>query len=521
MRQVSQYWWGAGMRGTTAFSASFRIRVATTTALLAALLSLSARPGAASAAPNQTTLFDPGVRILLTSPRQRTATLNRLDAQGVDVVRLLLPWRWLAPSSESSEKPPDFDPRNPADYPASPWDALDQLVEGSSRRGMKVMLVPSSPIPNWASASGSSSVESPLPHEFESFVTALGLRYSGSCDPYNGRDDCFLPPFGGKSDPLPRVRSWAVWNEPNLSLFLQPQFSNGVSQSGRLYRQLFLSARGALAASGHAGDLVLIGETSPGPGRDSTAPLAFLRDVFCLDQDYQATGDCAPIEASGWAHHPYDPYDPPFAKSPHLLMVGNLAQLRRALRSSALAGATTRQLPVYVTEFGVPTGREGVGLPTQVKYMAIAEYLLYNHRWVRSFAQYLLNDDPPPSEIPFTTGLRFNSGAAKPSYRAFAMTFLVHRVGGGRVRVWGNVRPAARPRTVKVSVEDPARETHPGRGVVIRGSVRLLRKVRTNRHGYFSFRTRVRPGRRWGAECKLPGGRVLRAPFVGAYRFPQ
>ncbi|MEK6276965.1 MAG: hypothetical protein AABM29_03010 [Actinomycetota bacterium] len=487
--------------------------------LAASLLVVAVSPCTASASPTQSLIFDPGTSALGLSIGKRAQLLQRLSRQGVDVVRMLLPWRQLAPSPEAGERPEGFDPRNPSAYRDPLWGAVDHFVTAASARGMKVMLVPSSPIPNWASASGSSALEDPLPDEFQSFVTAVGLRYSGFCDPHNGRENCFLPAFGGESVPLPRVLSWAVWNEPNLSLFLRPQFSNGVSQSGRLYRQLFLAAKAGFAASGHGGDRVLIGETSPGPGVDSTSPLAFLRDVFCLDQNYQPVGGCAPIEASGWGHHPYDPYDPPFAKSRNLLMVGNLARLRQALSRSARAGATSRVLPVYVTEYGVPTGREGVSRATQVKYMAIAEYLLYGYRWVRSSAQYLLNDDPPSSAISFTTGLRVHNGAAKPSYDAFAMTFLVRRVGARRVRIWGNARPRRGKRTVEVSVKEPVREVHPGRGTVVRGRLQHLRTVRTNRRGYFSFMARFRPGRRWAAASKLPGGRVLRTSFVRAYRF--
>ena len=52
----------------------------------------------------------------------------------------------------------------------------------------------------------------------QDFATAAAGRFSGS--------------FGGH----PRVRYWGVWNEPNLSTFLQPQYRGGRPYSPLLYR---------------------------------------------------------------------------------------------------------------------------------------------------------------------------------------------------------------------------------------------------------------------------------------------
>src|SRR4029450_10515259 len=122
---------------------------------------------------------------------------------------------------------------------------------------------------------GNSDIASPKPAEFEQFVTALGRRYSGG--------------FMG----LPRVNAWAIGNELNIAIFILPH------PSGRLYRELFLAGQRALRATGHGRDTILIGATAPRGGRIGTAPLAFLRQVLCLNSRYKRVGNCAPISATG------------------------------------------------------------------------------------------------------------------------------------------------------------------------------------------------------------------------------
>ena len=48
---------------------------------------------------------------------------------------------------------------------------------------------------------------------------------------------------------------------------------------------------------------------------------------------------------------------------------------------------------------------------------------------------------------------------------------------------------------------------------------RLLRRLRTNRNGYFMFRNRYREKRRWFARVRL-GDRRVEGPHLKAYRLP-
>ena len=85
------------------------------------------------------------------------------------------------------------------------------------------------------------------------------------------------------------------------------------------------------------------------------------------------------------------------------------------------------------------------------------EELSYRYRRLRSYAQYLLWDDPvrpgPPKVAwsGFQTGLRFTDNQPKPSWSAYRLPIVVHPAGRG-VRIWGRVRPGRGARAVRLEV---------------------------------------------------------------------
>ena len=454
----------------------------------------------ASASRSQTTLFDLGGSALDVSKEGRAKQLDELQAFGVDTVRVIIAWRQLAPDPDSSTKP-SFDATDPGAYPAQ-WDALDDLVRGTRARGMNILLTPSAPTPDWASG-GRDGITSPSASDFGQFVQALGIRYSGNYTP---------PPPVQPTDPpstaLPRVDRWSVYNEPNLTLFLKPQLRHGKSVAAKTYRNLFLAAQKGLAASGHASDTLLIGETSPGPGRKGTDPISFVRGVFCLNEDFKRVGGCPKIDADGWAQHPYDPFDAPFEEGNHnLLNLATIDDLTKALNKAKAAGTVTKRLPIYVTEYGiesVPDTKYGVSELRQAEYNGISEYLMYRNRRIRSFGQYLLQDDKGNAQVNFQTGLRDANGREKASYNAFSIALVAQRPNEKRkkVTIWGHVRPKGGPYNVTV-----------------KAGATTIRSISTNAAGYFQFRTTFRKGRRYIASTRLPDGTELTGPSVRVYAF--
>ena len=104
----------------------------------------------------------------------------------------------------------------------------------------------------------------------------------------------------------------------------------------------------------------------------SLLPITFLRQTLCLDTRYRRRQGCAPVTASGWAHHPYDLRGSPLESSSHkLVTIASLGKLTTALARAAKANATTRRLPVYVTEYGVetvPDASNGVSFGVQAAW---------------------------------------------------------------------------------------------------------------------------------------------------------
>jgi hypothetical protein len=417
-----------------------------------AALSLLALASPAMASKTQLSVFQDDRLLLQSGGAMRNATLDEAASLGVDVIHSVVVWRRLAPSPASKRRPANFDATNPAAYRAAAWAPYDELVRGAAARGMRVLFSPSGPIPSWASGCpGTDKVRRtcrPNPTHFLRFVQALATRYSGS---YNG---------------LPRVDLWSVWNEPNQGSWLAPQY---VRRGGRtiptapaIYRTLVRATAKALKATGHGSDQLLFGETAPlgrttgSLARRPMAPGAFLRGVLCLDRRAEGCrGPFPRLPVTGVSHHPYSRggSQPPTARGGSTeITIASRSRLSTIVDSAARKGRLRRNLPIWYTEFGFQTNPPdslfGVDLAKQATWINQADWMAWNDPRVRSVAQYELRDEPRLAA--FQTGLRFLNGRAKPSLAAYRLPIWVTRSSGGKVRVWGQVRPAGAGESVQV-----------------------------------------------------------------------
>ena len=114
------------------------------------------------------------------------------------------------------------------------------------------------------------------------------------------------------------------------------------------------------------------------------------------------------LDADGYAHHAYTTRQGPYFK-PHGpvgkddVTIGVLSRLTSALDRARRAGALTKRLPIYLTEFGiqsVPDEQQGVTLAQQVQYRAISERIAWTNPRVAAFSQYLLTDSDPTGPQP-------------------------------------------------------------------------------------------------------------------------
>jgi hypothetical protein len=461
----------------------------------------SAPPQAHSQLPagRKLVIFEPGPVALASTWRDQA--LDQVVELGVNTVRLGVLWSDVAPDTE----PADWRPADPAD-PHYDFSLYDGFMRAAEARNLKVLVTISGPGPPWTTRTGIADT-APDPGKFGAFASAVASRYSGHFDPDGGGDE----------PDLPGASMWSVWNEPNLSIFLKPQLRNGVPYSPILYRQLYLAAQSAIEA-GDPGSPILIGETAPTRGLDGVDPIPFARGVLCLDPIAAAAATCRSghIDAAGWATHPYSTRGtPPFVDppGPDFVTLPSLANLELVLDQAADAGRLAPALPVYISEYGIqskPDPTVGIPLETQAEYLSISEQLAYADPRIRSYAQYLMRDDPP-DRVPgfrfggFESGLRFWNGPKKPSYDSFRLPLVVRR-SGDRVSIWGLVRPATAATSVEIRVQDGGRTKH-------------LENLKTSEAGIFSLESAYLQGRLWQVRWRSPSGESFSGPWTRAYSF--
>jgi hypothetical protein len=457
--------------------------------------SLLAVAPAAQARPSQFTMFEAPRELLSDDAAQRAHTFDEIQGFGVHWLRVVLYWQSVAPAPNSSSVP-SFDERDPSAYPA--FGRYDRLIADARKRGMRILLTVSGPVPRWATRTRTDNVTRPSATRFQRFMTAVGRRY---------RD---------------QVDHWSVWNEPNHPDLLQPQYSSHKHPvSPGIYRQLVWAAHRGLEASGNGHDRMWIGETAPrGTGKD-VAPLTFLRGALCLNSRYHRRPACKRLPGDGWAHHAYTPAAGPYFVPPSRndVTIGVLGRLNSALARAGRAHAVRARMPIYLTEFGIqsyPDKISGVSQMRQAEYRAISERIAYRNARVRGFSQYLMRDDVPRDGAGsileryrgFESGLRTSGGERKLAYDGFRLP-LVALLGSTRTTLWGLVRPSHGRTRVSIDYRN-------------HGSSKWhhLKRDRTNSRGYWSTTTARRIGRAYRVRWTAADGTHYQGPPTRAYHRP-
>lgn len=392
---------------------------------------------------------------------------------GASVVRIALNW-----SDVAKRRPAD--PANPADA-AYDWTYFDRKIELAVGYGL-APIVSIEQAPAWAQDDSRPLPFEPIdpalrgpvrpdPEAYGVFARAAAIRYGGS--------------FGG----LPRVKWWRAWNEPNLSLYLLPQFVGNRAVSPERYRSMVNDFADAVHAV-HRDNLVVAGSLAPSGARtkyvEVVAPLRFMRELFCMSAATPPRPTCRDrIRFDVWAVHPYTSGGPTRrASTPGDVLLGDLPAVRRLLGAAVRAGniVPTGKLDFWVTEFSWDTNPPDLSshvVPIKLHARWVAEALYQMWKSGATLATWLeLRDDPYPAQ-PAQSGLYFRGGeslsrdAPKPALAAFRFPFVAYR-GRGRVDVWGRV-PASRAENVLV-------EWNSGAGW------RRLAQLRANAYGIFSGR---------------------------------
>jgi hypothetical protein len=366
--------------------------------VLAALVALLAGLAAPSAQPS---------RGILVGIFDEQSTLGNPDwafpqytSLGVEALRVNLYWGGAGGVAHSRRPANAVNPNDPA----YDWSVYDAMVKRAKDNGIK-------PVfsilwtPGWAGPSKNSVPRRMI--DLRNFAYAAAKRYSGQFRPTPD------------APPLPAVRHWMAWNEPNNPVFLRPQFVRSGRkfrlESPRLYAQICNAIWSGVHLTGFAGEKVACGATAPRGNntgtqpRPSVSPLIFLRGLKRAGAKFDV-----------YAHHPYyqhpneSPSKPP--PGPRAVTLGNINELIAEL--TRLYG----RKQVWITEYGYQTNPPdrsfGVSWAKQARYLTQAFAIARANPRIDMMIWFLVKDEARIGNG-WQSGFYTASGRRKPSWLAF------------------------------------------------------------------------------------------------------
>ena len=391
---------------------------------------------------------------------------ERTAGAGATFACLTLRWRNVAPA-----EPPADEAADP-EWAGYDWSGFDPQVRLAVRNGLQpIVVIQDSPtwaqaaapddasVGQWAINFGFRDFWRPSAAALAAFVTAAAERY------------------GGGVEGLPRVRYWQVWNEPNLSTFLNPQLRDQLTTrpslpfnpadvvSADLYRGLTNAVYAAIHGV-HPDNVVIAGGTSPSAGVSGVValgPLLFMRKLLCMSDAPNPKPTCrTAVHFDVWSTHPYTsggPTHPP--DLPDDVPIAALPKMTTLLDAAVAAGHVLSDGPVriWVTEFGwdtTPPDCCAVPLQLHARWVAEALYRMWQ-AGVSLVAWFDLRDQVSRGRDldgqTLQSGLYFRGATLaqdtpKPALAAFRFPFVAFREQG-KIAVWGRT-PRGKPGSVVV-----------------------------------------------------------------------
>ena len=280
----------------------------------------------------------------------------------------------------------------------------DAFVQQAAAHGLqdRVMVTLWS-TPTWATTSGSSA-QMPKLSDWRNFVAAAATRYSGT----------YIPP--GQTTPLPRVKAWEAWNEPNGSFALKPQKLNGRFVSPANYVKLLNALKSEVGKAVPFTPTFVAGALYKQGSPNNPSPIEFMRGMKAAG----ATFDVLSM-------HPYNNTPRLGIKdgadqsrtNPNFIGVGNFDTF--ITLANQIFG---KKYPIWITEFGLPTTAPGktqyaASFKQQATFAYDAITRLKALPQVERAAWFLVRDNPPATGAWYTTGLEKVTGQDKPSYETW------------------------------------------------------------------------------------------------------
>jgi hypothetical protein len=301
-----------------------------------------------------------------------------LDRLGLEVVRVTLRW--------------DQVEVEPGEYR---WGRYDRLLRALDARGLEP-LVTLLGTPEWANGGALPNVAPDSAEDVSSFAREAARRYRF-------------------------VDRWAVWNEPNKRIWLNPA-------RPETYVARILNPGYRAIKSVNPGAKVAGGVTAPRGGPGGVSPVDFIRRM-----------DRAGALLDAYAHHPYPVYpgDTPYSGGCACKTI-TMATLERLLKHVGQAFPSAR---IWLTEYAYqsPPDPFGVSFADQARYIGEAARRVYGAPKVDLLIHYLYRDEPDLER--WQSGLETIKGKEKPAYTATMLPLAQVSRRGQRVVLWGQVRP--------------------------------------------------------------------------------
>ncbi len=418
-------------------------------------------------------------RAIQVDPDARFRTMAQAGAR---IARIDLRWDYVAKGRPA-------DGANPND-PAYDWGTYDEVVRAARKHRVQVLFTVWG-TPGWAvnqaefahgdRAYGDYTYPPAQMADFEHFATAAAQRYTK---------------LG--------VRHWEGWNEPNVPMFLQPQFrkvgARNVAASPAIYSGLQKAFyRGVKKVNRRA--IVAGVVTSPaGSGPKDRNPTRVTPQNFVRALNARALRP--PMDRV--AHHPYpvrQRTDRPTPPNRSYADIYNLEDFTRTVDRTYLRGKK-----LWLTEYGfsttaVPQYRTVVSQAGQANNIGDAYARMKRTPRVEMAVYYLLQDHRG-----WRSGLLNMNGTRKAGYNAHALPLWTQRPTSARTLV-GQVRPAVGRTRVTVQT-------------LTRGRWRNSRVVNTSLDG--SFRVTVANSRRiptrvvWRGKTRAGNTTLITSRVVNA-----
>ncbi len=367
------------------------------------------------------------------SLEQRTETFDRMQDQGIRIVRVNMGWNELAANCSNES----YAALANHEHECYSWGVFDQVVGLASERRILV-LASISRAPRWLHDSANAAyVGTTGPQwrktvlHYEAVMQAAATRYR-------------------RGSARGSVRMWTVWNEPNSPTYFAPQHTAILKRvMPRRYAQMVARAAVAIKKADRNA-YVAAGPTGPTGGAAGIRPITFVAQVqAALPIFLPGSGAYERRWINGWAHNPYPGVNTAPSrgtiKSPSVGMA-NLRDLFVQLDRHYV----TRRLPVWATEFGYQTNPPdrvlGINVFRQGRFMAESYDWIDSMRRVPVAIWYGFRDPDQPGD--WQSGTWYNNGRAKASrlWQMRPISVPVDRVRRGQaVRVWARsmVKPAS------------------------------------------------------------------------------